>query len=180
MTSVVRVRVPPAAPSLRINMQKSTPIVALFENIRSLHNVGSFFRNADGAGIEKIYLTGYTGAPPRIQIEKVSLGAEKNIAWEHNPDPIAQVRELKNTGWKIVGIELTPESKNIWEYEWKDTPTCLVFGNEVEGISAEMLAECDEIVALPMLGQKESLNVSVCTGIVFYEVARNKLQPKTD
>lgn len=155
-------------------MKKSTPVIALFENIRSLHNVGSFFRNADGAGIEKIYLTGYTGTPPRVQIEKVSLGAEKNIPWEHNSDAIAQIRNLKNSGWKIVGVELTPESKNIWEYDWTDEPTCLVFGNEVEGITPELLAECDEIIAIPMLGKKESLNVSVCCGIVFYEVARRK------
>jgi len=159
-------------------MKKSTPVIALFENIRSLHNVGSFFRNADGAGIEKIYLTGYTGTPPRIQIEKVSLGAEKNIAWEYHADPLTQVRKLKTEGWKIVGVELTPESQNIWEYAWKDVPTCLVFGNEVDGVSAELLAECDEIIAIPMLGQKESLNVSVCSGIVFYEVARRKMEEK--
>lgn len=151
-------------------------IVSILENIRSLYNVGSIFRTADGAGIDKIYLTGITGFPPRKEISKVALGAEKNIEWEYQPDALILINQLKKEGWKIISIEKNAESELFWKSHLvnKTAKICLVFGNEVEGITSEVLAKSDAILHLPMSGLKESLNVSVCAGIVFYEILRQK------
>lgn len=148
-------------------------IITLLERVRSLHNVGSFFRTADGAGLDKIYLTGFTGYPPRKEISKVSLGAEETVPWEHSEDQIKTAKKLKKSGYKLIGIEITSTSQNIWDYTWPKEDTCLIFGNEIEGITPDLLELCDEVLHVPMFGAKQSLNVSVCAGIVFYEVVKN-------
>ena len=147
------------------------PVTALLEDIRSLWNVGSIFRTADGAGIKQIYLCGITGCPPRKEIAKTSLGAETEIAWQYFVGPLDALMLLRTAGITIVGLERTAGSQELTSdfvrHNLK-SPMCLVVGNEVAGISAEVLDVCDFICHLPMRGAKESLNVAVAFGIAAY------------
>ena len=144
--------------------------VIILENLRSLHNVGSILRTADGAGWDKVYLTGYTGCPPDRRIEKVSLGAEEFLAWEHNPSPIECVQTLKADGFKIFSLEQTSQSVDLLSYQNQAENIALVLGNEVEGVSPELLAESDVHLEIPMRGQKGSLNVSIAAGVALYQL----------
>jgi tRNA G18 (ribose-2'-O)-methylase SpoU len=148
------------------------PVYVICDSIRSIFNVGAIFRASDGAFIEKIYLTGYTPHPPRKEIEKVALGATLSVPWEYRKDPLEVVSELKAKGIKICSLELTDTSRVIWTMEKKDFPVCLVLGNEISGVSKELINESDFSVELPMLGMKQSLNVSVACGIALYEMIR--------
>lgn len=142
--------------------------IILLENLRSLHNVGSIMRTADGSGWDKVYLTGYTGAPPDRRIEKVSLGAEEFLDWEHDPDPIACAQRLKEAGFALLALEQTSQSINLLEYVPGSDKIVLVVGNEVEGVTPELLALCDTHLEIPMRGQKGSLNVSIAAGVAMY------------
>ena len=139
-------------------------IIVVAHNIRSLWNVGSFFRTADAFNVAKLYLTGYTAIPPRREISKTAIGAEQWIPWEQQDDVASLLNGLKADGWNIVGLELTDDAIALSKYKPKEK-TCLVLGHEVTGISEELLALCDETIMSPMLGKKESLNVSVAAGI---------------
>lgn len=141
----------------------------LAHNIRSLWNVGSFFRTADAFAVEKVYLTGYTGTPPRKEISKTSLGADEWLPWEHAEDPATVLRALKADGWTIVALELTPDAVDINVYEPPDK-LCLVLGHEVTGVSDELIDLCDVALQIPMLGKKESLNVAVATGVALHRL----------
>lgn len=149
----------------------SLPLYTLLENIRSLHNVGAIFRTSDGAGVQKIFLTGYTGVPPRDQISKTALGAEKNVPWKQYKRPMNAVRQLKKKGVQIVALETGDKAVNLFDFEPK-WPTCLMVGNEVEGLSPELLDDADVIVKIPMMGSKESLNVSCAYSVAVYELLR--------
>ncbi len=151
--------------------KKTMPVAILLEKIRSIHNVGAFFRTADGAGVEKLFLCGWTAAPPRDEITKVALGAEEAVPWEKIEDPVEAAKMIKQKGYKLIAVEQTNGCKDLYQYELP-MPCCLVFGNEVDGISEELLAHCDGAVEVPMHGTKESLNVSVCAGAVLFEVRR--------
>lgn len=139
-------------------------LVIIAHNIRSLWNVGSLFRSADAFGITKIYLTGYTGTPPRREISKTALGAEQWIDWEYEEDPHAVIAKLKSESYVITALELTDDAININDYKVPNK-LCLVLGHEVTGVSEELLQQCDEVVFIPMHGKKESINVSVAAGI---------------
>ncbi len=148
--------------------------VAVVEDVRSLFNVGAIFRTADGAGMDKIYMCGITGAPPRKEIEKVSLGAENTVNWEWRFGCVSILRDLKERGFQILALEKTENSQALCELlaEGKiSRPLCLVVGNEVSGVSAEALALSDIVADLPMKGMKESLNVSVAFGIAAYALS---------
>lgn len=149
----------------------SIPLSALLENIRSLHNVGSIFRSSDGAGVGRIYLTGYTGIPPRNEISKTALGAELEVPWEQVVNPLDALKILKEQGVQIVALETGKDSQDIYEFQ-PQWPMCLLVGNEVEGISQELLSEADQIIHIPMRGVKESLNVSCAYSVAVYELAR--------
>ena len=142
----------------------NTQIILLAHNIRSLWNVGSFFRSSDAFDVEKIYLTGYTATPPRREISKTAIGAEQWVKWEYQKDPLELINHLQNEGWSIVGLELADDAIPLSEYEPPEK-VCLVLGHEVTGISEEILKVCNDTVMIPMLGKKESLNVSVALGI---------------
>ncbi len=142
--------------------------VVLLENLRSLHNVGSVFRVADGAGWDQVVLTGYTGTPPDRRIEKVSLGAEETVAWEQIVDPVVAVEKYKSEGYKILALEQTSKSTDIFECDSLEGDVLLILGNEVEGVSASLLQLADEHLEIPMYGQKGSLNVSIAAGIAMY------------
>jgi len=139
-------------------------IILIAHNIRSLWNVGSFFRTADAFKVEKLYLTGYTATPPRREIAKTALGADEWIPWEYQEDPLMLIEKLREEKWRIVSLELSEKSVRLTDYQAREK-TCLIVGHEVLGVSQELLAASDDIVHIPMHGQKESLNVSVALGI---------------
>jgi len=143
------------------------PMTVVLNNIRSLHNVGAIFRTADGAGVEKIWLCGITGYPPDSQIAKTALGAESRVPWDHDYEAVNVIRRLKEQKYQIVLLEQTDHSIDYHDFVPK-APVCLVLGNEIEGISDELLAWCDEAVDIEMVGIKNSLNVGVAFGIVAY------------
>lgn len=142
--------------------------ILLLENIRSLHNVGAMFRTADGAGWGKLILCGYTGTPPDRRIEKVSLGAEEFVAWEQAPSCAQACQDLKADGYTLVALEQTDRAEDLFEHDFQGEKLALVVGNEVEGVSEEVLELCDHHIEIPMQGQKASLNVSVAAGIAMY------------
>lgn len=150
----------------------SRTIVVLAHNIRSLWNVGSFFRTADAMGVQKLYLSGYTATPPRREISKTAIGAEEWIEWEYQKNPASIIQALKNDGFTIVGLEITEGAQNITQYSSAEN-ICLVLGHEVSGIPEDILRLCNDIVFIPMHGNKESLNVSVAAGIALHEL-RNR------
>ncbi len=145
------------------------PIYAVAENIRSMHNVGSFFRSSDGARIAHLFLTGFTAQPPRLEIEKTALGATDSVPWSYSQNTAEVVHALKKRGVQIVVVEHTSASVNYFEADYS-YPLCLVMGNEVDGVSEEIVQMADLAVEIPMLGIKQSLNVSVAYGIVLYHV----------
>jgi len=152
-------------------MDERLPVVVVLDRVRSAYNVGAFFRNADGAGVAKLVLTGYTGYPPHPGISKTALGAEDQIEWEHSSDPLVSVRALRAAGYQLAAIETSAHAEDL--YEWNPTfPLAVIFGNEVDGTSPELADECDSLVRIPMLGVKQSLNVAVAGGIVMYELLR--------
>jgi len=150
-------------------------IFLVLDNIRSRENVGSIFRTADGTGVSKIYLCGTTPTPPHDKISKTALGAERYVPWEYRRDTWRLITELKNNPpaggekLKIIGLEQTRNSQNLFKFEPK-FPLVLIVGNEVKGISPKILKYCDKKVFIPMYGKKESLNVSVATGIALYRL----------
>lgn len=147
----------------------------LLHNIRSAHNVGSVFRTADGAGVSKVYLSGYSPMPvdrfgnARKDLHKVALNAEKFIPWEHQKNPYAIISKLREEGWRIVGVEQDERAIDYRTFV-SEQPVLFVFGNEVRGISPALRKHCDDLVEIPMHGKKESLNVSVAAGIILFSV----------
>ena len=145
--------------------------ILILPNIRSGHNVGAMFRTADGAGVDKIYLTGYSPRPPHPQVDKVSLGAEKSVPWEYIKQSGRLLKKLKSDGYHIVALEQTPKSVTL--YRWKPKfPLVLIVGNEKTGVTKNFLKYCDEVIDIPMRGEKVSLNVSVASGVVLYHIAK--------
>ncbi len=137
------------------------------DNLRSLQNIGSIFRTADALAVDKIYLTGICGCPPHPKISKTALGAEKAVPWEHDWQIWRLVDKLKREKIKIVVLEQTKQSIDYRRFK-PDFPLALVIGNEVKGVSPSVLKRADQIIKLPMLGKKESLNVAVSFGIIGY------------
>lgn len=149
------------------------PVCILLDNVRSLHNVGSAFRTADAFRIEKIFLTGITGTPPHREIQKTALGATESVYWEYVENPATAVLLLKSKGYKIVIVEQTTDSIPLQTfYGEPGAKYCFVFGNEVHGVSEEAIALGDLALEIPQLGTKHSLNISVCLGIVLWDVFR--------
>jgi tRNA G18 (ribose-2'-O)-methylase SpoU len=147
--------------------------VIILENIRSAYNVGAIFRTADASGVDKIYLVGYTPAPTdrfgrtQSEIKKTSLGASEYIEWEQVGSITQVIDRLKETDFQVVAIEINNNSQSLIDFVPQDK-VAYILGNEVEGVSDEALSLADQVRHLPMLGKKESLNVSVTAGIVMY------------
>ena len=156
--------------------QDKFPITVVLDNIRSLTNVGSFFRTCDAFNIETIYLGGITATPPHREIQKTALGATESMTWEHREDVTALIKELKAQGKKICSIEQTEETTLLQHVaELPNDAYVLVFGNEVNGVEQEIIDLSDYILEIPQFGTKHSLNVSVCAGIVMWEFAKKSL-----
>jgi tRNA G18 (ribose-2'-O)-methylase SpoU len=152
------------------------PVVVILENIRSMHNVGSVFRTADAFLIESLYLCGYTPQPPHRNIHKTALGSTETVKWFYFGSAVEAIDQLKLEGYSIWGIEQVERSVKLNNTVINKTEKiAIVFGNEVEGISNEVLKLCDGCIEIPQLGMKHSLNVSVAAGIVLWELVRSRL-----
>jgi tRNA G18 (ribose-2'-O)-methylase SpoU len=147
------------------------PVSILLDNVRSLYNVGSFFRTADAAGVERLYLGGITGAPPHRGIAKTALGAEERVRWERTADACLLLEDLRRSGVETAAIETSVHALDL--FDWRPRfPVCVVFGHEVDGIQEGIAALCDTHIRIPMLGTKHSLNVATAGGVVVYELLR--------
>ena len=165
-----------------VKNRKRTPIYVILDNIRSLYNVGSIFRTSDAVLVEKIYLWGRPGCPPRNEISKTALGAEEIVPWEYYDNASDVILELKEKGVRIVATEIAKGAKEYSEYDF-NFPIALVFGHEVHGISDEIMEMVDDSIYLPMLGRANSLNVATCYGITVYEAFKqykNSIKEKND
>lgn len=152
---------------------KKTPIIVVLDNVRSLHNVGSFFRTADAFQIEKIYLCGITGTPPNREIHKTALGATESVEWEYAKAALDFLPALKAAGYAILSIEQTNKSIALQEFTVdKNGKYVLIFGNEVYGVSEEVIQYCDQAIEVPQFGTKHSFNVSVTGGILLWDFFR--------
>ncbi len=147
------------------------PVAVVLDNLRSLYNVGSFFRTADAAGIEKLYLSGITGTPPQKGIAKTALGAEDTVAWERVETGIEIVNRLRARGYEVAAVETSMHAVDLFDWS-PGFPVCLLFGHEKDGLSSELGAAADRHIRIPMLGMKHSLNVATAGGIVIYELLR--------
>jgi tRNA G18 (ribose-2'-O)-methylase SpoU len=157
----------------RFKETEKIPVCILLDNVRSLHNVGSTFRTADAFLIEKIFLTGITGSPPHREIEKTALGATSSVAWEYHEKPEQLADSLKQSGYLIVAVEQTTESIPLQKFNLPENKKiCLVFGNEIHGVSEEVIALTDVAVEIPQHGTKHSLNISVCVGVVVWTISQ--------
>lgn len=152
---------------------KNKKFYLILPDIRSCHNVGAMFRTADACGVDKIFLVGYTSHPPKPQIDKVSLGAEKWMPWESKKDLKKLIVSLKKKGFQIVALEKNENSQELKKLKI-EKDVALIVGNEVDGVKKNILKICDNISHITMYGKKESLNVSVAAGIAMYEI-KNKL-----
>lgn len=146
-----------------------TRLVLLAHNIRSLWNIGALFRSCDCFAVEKLILSGYTATPPRREIAKTALGADEWIPWEKAEEPTSAIEQWRKEGWRIVGLEQSEGSVALEEYVPAEK-TCLIVGHEVLGVPKEILKLCDDVVYIPMLGKKKSLNVSVAAGIALHHL----------
>jgi len=147
------------------------PVSILLHDVRSMYNVGAFFRTADGAAIERLLLSGITARPPKSAITKTALGAEERVPWEPVQDVAATAQALRATGYELAAIETTLRALDIFDWQPR-FPVCVLFGHEVDGLGADLLAYCDTHVRIPMLGLKHSLNVASAGAIVMYELLR--------
>ena len=147
------------------------PVSLLLDNVRSMYNVGAFFRTADGAGLERLYLSGITARPPKKQLSKTALGAEDRVPWTGVDDAPATIRDLRRNGCEIAAIETSTHAVDIFDWHPR-FPVCVLFGHEVDGLSPSLLDLCDTHVRIPMLGVKHSLNVASAGAIVIYELLR--------
>lgn len=157
---------------LQNNLKRTSPLRDNFtlwlHDIRSMHNVGAAFRSADAFGIKEVLLSGYTPTPPRTEITKTAIGAEEHVIWR-NIDQIEEcVKSLKDDGYLVVGLEQTDNSEFIHQFSPGNNKLCLVLGNEVTGLSDDILPFIDVAVEIPQFGMKHSLNVSVAGGIALY------------
>ncbi|MBP5497374.1 MAG: RNA methyltransferase [Bacteroidales bacterium] len=153
--------------------QGKSPIVLVLDNIRSMHNVGSAFRTCDAFNVERLYLCGITATPPQKEISKTALGATESVEWVYKENVAELATELKSEGYAIILVEQTDGSVMLQDFNFAQYEKVALFvGNEVFGISEELLPLCDAAVEIPQFGTKHSLNVAVATGITLWEAIR--------
>lgn len=152
--------------------EEKIPVVIVLDNVRSGHNVGSFFRTADGFRLEKILLGGITPTPPNKEISKAALGSIDTVEWEHIEDLQPLILGYKHKGYQILSIEQCTGSKVLGNQTFAKNPIVLIFGNEVKGVSQDLIDLSDAAVEIPMFGTKHSFNVSISGGIVIWEAVK--------
>jgi tRNA G18 (ribose-2'-O)-methylase SpoU len=138
--------------------------------VRSLYNVGAFFRTADAVGVSRLYISGFTGSPPSKQLAKTALGSEQTVPWERAESAVV-INARRSAGWETAAIEIVDDAVDLFDWQ-PQFPVLVVFGHEVEGLPADILALCDTRVRIPMVGAKRSLNVATAGGVVLYELFR--------
>ena len=147
------------------------PLVVILDNIRSLNNIGSVFRSSDAFGIEKIYLCGITAQPPHKDIHKTALGSTDSVAWEYVENTVALVESLKSKGVVVFSVEQTEGSTMLQDFNPESGKSyAIIFGNEIKGVSQEVVNVCDGVIEIPQFGTKHSLNISVSTGVVLWDL----------
>jgi 23S rRNA (guanosine2251-2'-O)-methyltransferase len=151
---------------------KKLPVYVLLNSIRSNYNVGAIFRTSDGAMIEKLFLCGYTPCPPKKEVFKTALGSTESVKWEYAKDAKTVISQLKNKGIQICALELTDKSIPYHQIKSDDLPICLIVGNEITGVSQELLDLCDKSIEIPQYGIKQSLNVAVAYGVAIFELRK--------
>lgn len=150
---------------------EKTPVVLVLDNLRSMHNVGAAFRTADAFAIEKIYLCGITAQPPHREIHKTALGATDSVDWAHKKDTAALCEQLQQAGYEVLAVEQADQSLSLESFQPDpDKKYALVFGNEVFGVSDEVVAVVDQCLEIPQFGTKHSINVSVSIGVVLWDM----------
>lgn len=150
---------------------EKSPIIVVLDNIRSLNNIGSVFRTADAFLIEKIYLCGITATPPHKDIRKTALGATESVPWEYIENISTLIDTLKKEG--IITVAMEQAEGAILLHDFKPEPAkkyAVIFGNEVKGVSQDMVSNCDTVVEIPQYGTKHSLNISVSAGVVLWDL----------
>ena len=152
--------------------QPRAAVAVVLDNIRSLNNVGAIFRTADGAGIEKLWLCGITGYPPRGEISKTALGAEENVPWAYATKALDVVLKYREQGYQIILLEQAHGSVDYDKFH-SASPVCLVVGNEIDGVAGELAELADGAVEIPMRGVKNSLNVAVAFGVAVFHLTRS-------
>lgn len=151
--------------------QEKTPLILVLDNVRSALNVGSAFRTADGFALQKIYLCGITAQPPHKEILKTAIGATDSVDWEYVEDPTEAVQKLKTEGWQVWAVEQAENSTSLEQFHPnKNSKIAVVFGNEVTGVADEVMDIVDGALEIPQFGTKHSLNISVCVGIVAWDL----------
>ncbi len=159
---------------------EKTPLIIILDDIRSLHNIGSVFRTSDAFLIEKIFLCGITATPPNKEIHKTALGATDTVAWEYHKNVIEVIENLKQENVLVFAVEQVENAIFLNDFQpKKNQKYALVFGNEVYGVSQEAIKICDGSIEIPQLGTKHSLNISVSTGIVIWDLFQKMNQNKS-
>lgn len=154
-----------------IHIDQKRHITIILDDVRSMHNVGSAFRTCDAFAAEAIYLSGYTPTPPHRDIHKTALGATETVHWEHFPNVADAITKARENGCVVYAVEQAHESVQLHNVVWdNEKPVALVFGNEVDGVSEAALQHCDGCIEIPQWGSKHSLNISVCVGVVIWEL----------
>jgi len=147
------------------------PIVVVLDNVRSMHNIGSIFRTADGFAVEQVCLCGITAQPPHREIEKTALGATQSISWKYYEEPMQAVEQLRNDGYTIIAVEQAENSIMLNDFKTDaGKKYALVFGNEVNGVSDEVMKNIDGCIEIPQFGTKHSFNIVVSAGIVLWDL----------
>ncbi|MHA7863674.1 RNA methyltransferase [Flagellimonas marinaquae] len=150
---------------------EKSSIIIILDNIRSLNNIGSVFRTADAFLVQKIYLCGITATPPHKDIRKTALGATESVDWEYKKDTLEVVKELKQQGISIVAVEQAENAVMLNHFEVGPTETiAVIFGNEVKGVSQDVVNASDTVLEIPQFGTKHSLNISVSAGVVVWDI----------
>ncbi|VVU99822.1 23S rRNA (guanosine-2'-O-)-methyltransferase RlmB [Mesonia oceanica] len=148
-----------------------TPLIIVLDNIRSLNNIGSVFRTADAFLIEKIYLCGITATPPHKDIHKTALGATETVDWEYIENTTELIEKLQEENMEVLAIEQAEESVMLNDFQPEKGKTyAIVFGNEVKGVQQEVVSKSDQVIEIPQYGSKHSLNISVSTGVVVWDL----------
>lgn len=150
--------------------QEKLPVVVVLDNVRSMHNVGSVFRTADGFSIEKVVLCGITAQPPHREIEKTALGATQSVDWLHFEDTLVAIDTLRKEGYQIIAIEQAENSTMLNTFKpATEEKYALIFGNEVNGVSDEVMEQIDACIEIPQFGTKHSFNIVISAGIVLWD-----------
>jgi len=151
---------------------EKNPVIIILDNVRSMHNVGSIFRTADAFLTHAIFLCGYTPQPPHRDIQKTALGATESVDWMYFETLLEAVLNLKEAGYKVFAVEQADQSISLSEFNLDtELKNAFIFGNEVEGVQADVLPYCDGCIEIPQAGTKHSFNISVAAGIVLWKIS---------